>query len=871
VSAVDSGVPSLVERDASLAFLSGLLADVRTSSAGRLVALGGEAGVGKTALLRRFCREAKPARILWGSCEPLFTPRPLGPLVDVAELVGGELRQLVYGAARPYEVVMALLGLFRAEPGTILVLDDVHWADEATLDVLVLLATRVAAAPALVVASYRDDELERSAQLRFVLGELVRGPGRLTLEPLSKAAVAELAEPYGVGGEELYRTTAGNPLFVTEVLAAGGERLPETVRDAVLARAGRLSAPGRRLLEAAAVVPGDVELWLLRRLAGELIDHLEECVASGMLSAADTHVFFRHELARLAIEESTSPVRKVDLHRAALAALAENGSEDFAALAHQAEAAGDFEAVLRWAPSAGLQSAHVGAHRDAAAQYERALRFAGGQPPGVRAELLQNRARECYLTSQIDEAIAAQQEAVECYRRLGDRRREADALRAFSRLLFFAGRAAEAEPIVLEAVELLERLPPGHELAMAYANVSQRRMVTEDLAEAVAWGERALELARRLRDGEAEVYALANIGSAEWREEPDRGRRTLERALTLARERGLEEHAARTYNLLVMRPVRERRFELIGDHLDAGLQYCTERGLDTWRLYLLAARARLGLDLGLWDDAGEAAGQVLRDPRSPHLARSWALATVGLARARRGDGEASDPLDQAYALVEPTRELDRVSQVAAARAEAAWLAGEDERVGRLTDAALELALDHREPWAIGELAYWRWQAGIDDRLPVGLMAEPYGLAITGEWQAAARRWGEAGCPYEAALALGEGSDPVAARQAVRELQRLGAGPAVAVITRRLRGRGVRGLPRGSRASTRQNPAGLTARELDVLKLLSDGLRNAQIAKGLVVSEKTVDHHVSSILRKLGARTRGEAAAKAMRLGLTDDT
>jgi DNA-binding CsgD family transcriptional regulator len=785
--------------------------------------------------------------------------------------MGGELAELLEGSAKPHEVAAALVAQLRGRRTTVLVLEDLHWADEATLDVLMLLAARISSVSALVLASYRDDELDRTPALRVLLGELARGPRRLMVQRLSPAGVATLAEPSGLDPAELYARTGGNPFFVTEVLAAGGERLPDTVRDAVLARAARLSEQGRRLLDAVAIVPGHAPLWLLQSLGADLMDRLDECLASGMLSASGTTIAFRHELARLAIEEATSPTRRLDLHRAALDALQSTDDPDFARLAHHAEAADDAEAVLSWAPRAAERAAASGSHREAAAQYERALRFAGAQPPEVRADLLQGRAEECYLTSQLDDAIAAQHDALECRRLSGDRLAEGNALRILSRLLFFAGRAAEAEPRALEAIELLEQLPAGHELAMAYANVSQRRMVVDDIGEAVAWGQRALELARSLGDTEAEAYALSNIGAAEFRSNSAEGHLKLEAALALAQRQGIEEFAGLTLNRLVMFPVRFRRFDLVGEHLEEGLEYCAERGLDTFGLYLIGSRARMELDLGRWENAADSAGIVLRDPRSAPLARTWALATLGLLRARRGDSEASAALDEAHEMVHLTFELDRIAQVDGARAEAAWLAGDHDAVAGITDVAFALAVDRQEPWAVGELAYWRWRAGVNDEVAAGLAAEPYGASISGDWRKATELWRKIGCPYEAALALADSDDEEPLRQALDELRALGAAPAAAIVARRLRERGVRGLPRGPRRTTRENPAGLTARELDVLALVAEGLRNADIAQRLVVSEKTVDHHVSAILRKLDAKTRGEAAATGGRLGLIQAT
>jgi DNA-binding CsgD family transcriptional regulator/tetratricopeptide (TPR) repeat protein len=873
-AAASSRAGTLLERGGSLSALDELFAGVRSSLEGRLVLVGGEAGVGKTALLQGFCEaQGAPARILWGACEPLRTPRPLGPLVDVGEAVGGELRELVTGAARPYEVAVALLGELRAGKPAVLVLEDMHWADEATLDVLITLAARVSSVPALVLASYRSDELGGSPQLRFVLGELVRRRDRLRVDPLSEAGVIALAEPHGIDGRELYRRTGGNPFYLTEVLAAGGEQIPETVRDAVLARAGRLSAPARGLLDAAAVIPGQVEMWLLEALAGKLDDRLEECLALGVLTAGRSHVWFRHELARLAIDEALAPNRRLALHRAAIAALEARGADnlDFPRLANHAEAAGDVERVLGWAPRAAEWAARSGAHREAAAQYARALRFARGLPAERRAELLQRRADECFMTDQFAQAIEAEQQAVECHRQAGDRRGEGDALRSLSTLLRYLGRTQEAREVALEAVRMLEPLAPGHELALAYCNVSYLSLSVEDADEAMAWATRALELAQRGDDTEALVYALTNLAVVAFRSGEEGGQLKLERALDLAQQHGLEEQTGRVFANLVVWPVRHRMFAIAATFLEAGLAYCGEHGLDTWRLYLLACRARLELDLGRWDEAADSAALVLHDPRSAPVPRGWALGALGLLRARRGDAEALGPLEEARGLAHGTGELQRIAPAAAATAEARWLARDNAAVEQVTDSALLLARSLAVPWVVGELAYWRWQAGMREQLPAALLAEPYRLAIANDWAQAAELWRRIGCPYEAALALADSQDETTVRQAIEQLQQLGARPAAAIVARRLRERGVRGIPRGPRPQTRENPAGLTARELEVLALLAEGLRNAQIAERLVVSEKTVDHHVSAILRKLAVRTRGEAGAQAVRLGMVPPT
>jgi predicted ATPase len=371
-----NGPSPLLERTEQLSALHTSLTSVRETARGRMVFVGGEAGVGKTALVRRFCGDcASSVRILSGACDALFTPRPLGPFLDVAPHLGNDIERLTEQGARPYEVAAALLRALAGKPATILVVEDAQWADEATLDVLRFLARRVEGVPTLVLVTYRD-ELERTHPLRMLLGELPPGETglRLRLMPLSPQAVAELAEPKGVDAAELFRKTAGNPFFVTEALAAGNDAIPPTVRDAVLARVARLPPAAGALLEAISIVPLQAELWLLEQLADDALAHLDACLSSGILARAGSGVRFRHELARLAFEDTLTPLRRTMLHRRALHALERPplGDSDPARLVHHAEAANDGNAILRYAPAAAERAARLGAHREAAAHYARA-------------------------------------------------------------------------------------------------------------------------------------------------------------------------------------------------------------------------------------------------------------------------------------------------------------------------------------------------------------------------------------------------------------------------------------------------------------------------------------------------------------------
>jgi DNA-binding CsgD family transcriptional regulator len=865
VAAVPGRSDELLERAGQLAVLKEALASVGRGGRGAVVVICGEAGVGKTALLRSFRdRVAQAQAVLWGTCDPLFTPRPYGPLFAIAEGTGGELGTALAQGANPHQVALALARELRPPPPTLLVLEDLHFADEATLDVFTLLVRRAEATPALVVGTCRDDALENAHPLRRVLGELATaGVRRLKLAPLSPDAVGQLAAPHGVDGQALYDKTGGNPFFVVEVLAGGSEEIPPTVKDAVLARAMRLSPIARQLLEAAAVVPQRAELWLLEALAGAAVEAVDECVGAGMLVPEGDGVVFRHELARLSLESSVGPASKVRLHRRALAAISARPGHplDFARLAHHAEAAGDAVAVVRFAVPAAERASSMGAHREAAAQYGRVLRSGAGPPLEQRADVLERRSHECYLTDQSDEAIAALEEALECRRALGDRLGEGRTLTRLSYILWCPGRAGESGRAAREAVAVLEPLPASRELAKAYANLARSIGETDGWAAGAGWGERALQLALDLGDTETALEAKRILARAL----PDGGLEAMGQVFDDAQRAGLVEETGSTYGWLADNALDARRYDMAADQLARGLEYCSDHGLELFRLYLLSHRARLYLAQGRWAQAAETADAVLRIPRTSIMPRITALTVLGLVRARRGDPGHRPLLDEAWDLARPTGEIGRFGRVAAARAEAAWLSSDPDGVASATELALALALRCGSALA-DELAVWRHRAGLGPQEPV-VAGSPHGLELVGSCAGARALWVEAGCPYEAALSLADADDEARLRLALEELLVLGARPAAAMLARRLRERGVMSLPRGPRPTTLQNQYGLTARELEVLALVNEGLQNGQIADRLVVSVRTVDHHVEAILRKLGAKTRADARVAATSLGI----
>jgi DNA-binding CsgD family transcriptional regulator len=842
----------LIERGSYLAALGEHLGSA-VAGHGRLVLVGGEAGVGKTSLLRVFAEEqSASARVGWGACDGLFTPEPLAPLLDLAGELDGVLADALAADLPRREVFAAALEALGSET-TIAVIEDVHWADDATLDLLRFLGRRLDGTTALLIATYRDDEVGSHHPLRAVLGdvELAR---RITLEPLSEDAVRALAEGSAVDPGELFRQTRGNPFFVTEVLAAGGVGVPASVRDAVLARAARLAEPARKVLDATAILGLETGVQLLENVLGEPPHGLETCLAAGVLQEIEGAVGFRHELARRAVEESIDPVRRGELHAGALQALRTSG--DAARLAHHAEAAGDADAVLEYARSAAENAAALGAHREAAEQYARALRFADGLPPAEAADLLERRSYECSVTLQSEEALAAARQALELYRALGDRLKEGDLLCWTSKVAHYAARIEESDELAKAAVELLEQLPPGPELARAYASLARRNQLALNEEEAaVTWAQKALALAERLGEREVVVTALTTLGSCDLL--AGRGTARLEQTLELAHRHGRDDQVARVYTALVFGCCRHRNWPAAERWLEEGIRYTTERDLDDHLNYLIAWRADTALERGRWDEAAADAQKALSHPHAV-FHRIWPLHVIASLRARRGDPDVWGPLDEAIALVRGNPP-QRMIPFQLLRGEAAYLEGDSER------AQVELGTipvaEMTDRWVAGQVAVWRRRVGCPPE-ETGPLPEPFALELAGDFTGAAALWEELDSTYYAGLALARSDNEEDLRRGHELLLELGARPAAAIVARKLRERGATGLSRGPRAATREHPAGLTKRELEVLELVADGLTNAEIAARLVIAEKTVGHHVSAILGKLGVSSRYEAAKVA---------
>jgi DNA-binding CsgD family transcriptional regulator len=553
-----------------------------------------------------------------------------------------------------------------------------------------------------------------------------------------------------------------------------------------------------------------------------------------------------------------------DLHGRILRTLIEHNA-DVSQLVHHALHAQDVKALLEYAPRAAQQAACAGAHREAVAHLATALRFVDSLSAPERAQLFELHATECNVTNQVSAAICSAAQALALWRELGDTAAQARVLLLLGRQYWKSGQKVLADRHVDDAIALLEISPPGRELGMAYSARSQLAMTSDHVDEALEFGRRALDLAAQFGDHGMRSHALNNMGTALLESGNVAGLAQLEESLAVALEHDLHDHAGRAYANLVSTSVRQRLSGAVLRYLSEGIEYCDVHDVQDSLCYIRAYGAHFELNSGQWDKAAQVSAELIEHHALAIAQRVPALLVLALVRARRGDPRVDPLLDEALQLALPTGELQRIGPVAAARAEVAWYRGDLERVAEEATIGLKAAAGHRDPWIPGQLAYWGHRADPALEVPADL-AEPYALMIEGDWERAAAAWQQLGAPYERALALAGGPED-ALRESLAILEQLGAGPLTAIVRQRLRELGVRGIPRGPRTSTRENPAGLTSREVQVLTLLVRGHTNNELAQRLHISAKTIDHHVSSILEKLDVRSRTEAVAAALGLGI----
>jgi DNA-binding CsgD family transcriptional regulator len=858
------GVERLLEREDQLAVLVAAV-DGMQDGRGAFVLVRGEAGIGKTSLVRALrARVGGRAAFLVGACEPLSVPVPLGPLRELADGVGaGDLVERRGGDR--YALARSLLEELRTQAPVVAVVEDAHWADPGTLDVLRLLAHWVEDAPVVLVVTLRDDELGANAALAALVGDLATNPvvRRILLLRLSEAAVRTLSEPTGLDAREIVEITNGNPFLVVEALAGGGG-IPASVRDATLARVGRLGPAARGLVEAAAVIGQRVRPQLLAEVAPNSDAAIEQALASGVMVDDGDRLGFRHELTRQAIEGSISAPRRAQLHARILSALAtslDTNAADLVRLAHHAEQAGLQRDAGRYAERAATEAERVGSLREASLQLERALRNGGGISAAERFELLLRYVRATNFAGGLEEARAAAEEAVSSAERELGPAAHGRALTVLSGALWSLDRVAEAKQAAEAAVALLEATDEVGELARAHSADLRMESIAFDASAVVARAPSALALAALAGLEDVRIDLTISLAVAGGHRGDPAARELLAEALRAAQVAQLPFQTIRAYVNGVDLAAESR------DHstVDALAGLAIGR-LDTFQTAIPRENIRISLarsllDRGRYDEAKE---QAALGRLSSHGGVPLALTVEGLVRARRGEPGAQDLLEQAWESVATVPEGWRHGHIRAALAEAAWL--RDDLEAALAQAQAGLAARHAGQLArsSGELALWASRCGALAEPPPNA-AVPVLRELSGDWRGATQAWRKLEAPYEQALAGLPGDDRTA-RAAMTALQRLGAVAAARAFARERARQGAH-APRGPRRTTLANQAGLTRREQEVLAHVALGATNAGIARALHLSERTVAHHVSSILSKVGAPRRTAAVEAARRAGL----
>tara|TARA_Y100000052_G_scaffold27558_1_gene36333 strand:- start:30533 stop:33181 length:2649 start_codon:yes stop_codon:yes gene_type:complete len=869
----------LVERENELKTLTKILAKADKGQ-GQIVLVSGEAGIGKSSLIQAMQRNAREAtpKLNWfeGGCEALFTPRTLGPVYDMAPQMGRMVEMALQAESGPSALYYAILSALEKAQPAVMVCEDLHWADHATLDLIKYIARRLNLLRVTLILSFRDDEIQLTHPLTQLLGDL---PGtmttRLPLNPLTEAGVIQLSENSKVDGKAVFSITDGNPFYVSELIAAGTDSayVPASVKDAVALRLAQLSSNTRELLERLSVMPKSSRIEFLQALIGDnLSEQLADGLARGFLVEDGVAVRFRHDLTRLAIFDRLSPSRRRQYHADCLRILEnETNAPMLDRLVHHAAGAQDSGKVLRFAPLAAEAAAIAGAHGGAAAHYALALKFVNEAEPELAARLYESWAYESTLSDQMGEDVLdGLRHAITLWRALNRPDKVGRCLRQLSRIHWYRGESVSAARYADQAIQVLEALPASAERGMAYSMRSQLHMLNDQMEQAIEWGFRALDFESDHPDLEIRMHALNNIGTAMIFRDNRDGLIHLKESLRLALAHGHHENAARAYNNLAEYAVEFRDFKLAEEMLEAALKFDKQNDLDAWTHYLSGRLGQMRMDQGKLDEGIAIASEIISDPHCPTLlSRLPANLVISRARMRKGDPEAEALLQETLSNALATDEKQHIVPARLSIIEWAWLSDKTATAMEHIQRLMQLTQSDRHPWNMGDRAIWADRFGFQPSLNIMKdLPEPYRLELEGKYEAAAKSWDHIGAPYESAMVKLRSQNKTLVTEAIEAFQEIGAGLALQKARTIAEGLGLKiklsQRKRGPYQATREHPLGLTAKEQEVLSCLKEGLSNREIADQLSRSQRTVEHHVSAILGKLDATNRTSAILRVQR-------
>ena len=592
-AALISGVVKLADRDHELGEIIAR-ADAARAGRGGLLIVSGESGAGKTSFVEAFVDKwVKDERVLWGACDPLPTPRPLGPIHDFAHRLAPATRTLLAESEVPYDIFEAVHNDLRTAP-TVLILDDLHWADQGTIDLLRFVLRRVAQTRSLVIGMLRDEEVGVSHPLRALLGDVARSPRgtSMAMPPLSLTAVERLVDDSDVDPGWLHDITGGNAFFVCEMLehkrASTSETdLPTTVRDAVLARTADLDAAAWDALNLLSCSPGAVPDRLLTDL-GVTLPALRSLSDAGLVRRSPRGVAFRHDLCRMAIGSVIPPGAAAGLHRRLLDAYESTSNVDPAVLTHHALGADDDERIRRAAFEAGLMAARSGAHTQAAEFFTIAMDHGGRPEADEEAELLELLAWEFYLIDRLPDAITACQRAMHIRQQLGESAAVSANHHSLSVYQWYSANRALAEGHAAKASEVLDADTDDAkqlvQLGHAFAMQAYLAGLVSDLDRGLTLIARAHEIADRTGDSDLTVrvrlienYAVMLMGD-------ESGREAI-LSILQAGPKHIDELYSSGWSNITYLDVEQRRLDRAAELLDISIPLMMEHDLPICRVW----------------------------------------------------------------------------------------------------------------------------------------------------------------------------------------------------------------------------------------------------------------------------------------------
>ncbi|MFT3702037.1 MAG: AAA family ATPase [Agriterribacter sp.] len=860
----------LIERDGLIASLQQHVEQLAEGE-GHCILITGEAGIGKTALVKAFCKQqADYCSIYQGACDGLFTPRALAPLYDVLWQVNKER----WSVPPSHEERSVLFAHFLQELSTkkgklIIVFEDIHWADEGTLDFIRFFVRRIYQLPCLFILTYRDDEIYSRHPLRNVLGQLPPDSfTKITVAPLSKQAVFNMAAQKGYSGEDVYSITGGNPFYVNEILASYSPGVPDNIKDAILSVFERQEEGTKNAWQICSVIPEGLEVDRFAKLRSSWNEAMNHCFTMNVLVVQKDKVVFKHELYRRTIEASLTPFKRIELNKLMLDLFLDSFVEkgEIERILQYAKNANEKNLVMKYAPEAAHKAASIGAHKEAAKLFLTAIKNIEGADLNQQVPLYEAYAYECYLSNQIKEAIAFTEKAFNLNKQQTNIEKTGDSLRFLSRLWWYYGNRKHAELYAAQAIDLLKDQPVSPVKAMAFSNMAQLKMLSNEPVDCIFWGEQAIEMAKKIGNDDILSHAMNNVGTVEMCDpvSEQKGKAMLQESLDIALKNSYHEHAARAYTNLASGCVKIKDYVFARKILDEGIHYCEESDVNAWTSYMLSWKAKLELDVCNWADAWDIADRLLKNENQPAITKITAAVVLAKIAMRKGE-DALNLLLEAKAMAFEAMELQRLIPCMVAQLEFEWLTGkmliEKDDIDRTTALMLTTGIELEK----SELVFWLKKVrGVS--VANQHIDEAYDTSSHVKAVKAAAFWEKSGCAFEQAMMLFEGTDDDK-RKAIAIVQDLGAFTTYEKMKQEMRDQGIKHIPRGIRSSTRSNAAFLTGREMDVLQLLKEDLQNKEIAAQLYISAKTVDHHISSILFKLETNSRAKAVTKAVSMGI----